>query len=168
MDSRLKPSPRTLLYPALILLAFLALVILVNPFHDYPVQDDWDYARTVAMLLKTGAFERSQIAQASEVASALWGALFAVLFGFSFNTLRFSTLVLSAASLLIFYATLGALVHGASDCEGRRAARKIRRRLRVGRLDALRPEHDAHRARAPDFEKRVSILRETILLKRRI
>ena len=96
-------------FAALILLTFAALVILVNLFHDYPVQDDWDYARTVSILLKAGAFERSQIAQASEVASALWGALFAALFGFSFNTLRFSTLVLSTASLLIFYTTLGAL-----------------------------------------------------------
>ncbi len=98
-----------LIYPALILLAFAALVVVVNPFHDFPVQDDWDYARTVSILLRTGAFERSQIAQASEITSALWGALFAALFGFSFNVLRISTLVLSANALLICFAILGEL-----------------------------------------------------------
>ena len=68
----------------------------VSPFHDTPVQDDWDYARTVQILLQTGSFQRSEIAQATEVTSALWGAAFAAALGFSFDTLRLSTLALSA------------------------------------------------------------------------
>ena len=95
--------------PALLLAGLGALVAVLSPFHNTPVQDDWDYARTVQLLLRTGTFQRSEIAQATELFSALWGSAFARLLGFSFDTLRLSTLVLSAASLLIFYALLGEL-----------------------------------------------------------
>ena len=74
---------RRALVPALLLLAFASLIVIIGPFHNFPVQDDWDYARTVSLLLRSGVFERSEIAQASEVFSALWGLLFVRLFGFS-------------------------------------------------------------------------------------
>ena len=95
-----------------LLAAFAALAAFVSPFHNTAVQDDWDYARTVQILLQTGSFERSEIAQATEVSSALWGAAFAALFGFSFDTLRISTLVLSGLSLVLFFALLGELGFG--------------------------------------------------------
>lgn len=93
----------------LLLAGFAALVAVLSPFHNTPVQDDWDYARTVQILLQTGSFQRSELAQASEVSSALWGAAFASVLGFSFDTLRLSTLVLSALALLLFFALLGEL-----------------------------------------------------------
>jgi hypothetical protein len=39
--------------------ACAALTALIGPFHNVPVQDDWDYARTVSILLRTAVFECS-------------------------------------------------------------------------------------------------------------
>jgi hypothetical protein len=100
---------RTAAGPALLVSGFMALSVVVSPFHNTPVQDDWDYARTVQILLRSGSFQRSEIAQATELFSALWGAAFAWLLGFSFDALRLSTLVLSAGSLVVFYGLLGEL-----------------------------------------------------------
>src|SRR5258706_11623715 len=94
---------------ALCLLAFGLLVVLANPLHNFPMGDDWEYARTVFKLLTTGQFYRSPVVQATAFFPALWGALFSSVFGFSFTVLRLSTLPLAAGTLLAFYLILGEL-----------------------------------------------------------
>src|SRR5215510_12325087 len=94
---------------ALCLLLFALLAALANPLHNFPMGDDWEYARTVARLLATGQFYRSPVVQATVFFPALWGALFSYLLGFSFVTLRLSTLPLAAGTLALFYAILGEL-----------------------------------------------------------
>ncbi len=91
------------------LLLFALLVILANPLHNFPMGDDWEYARTVQRLLTTGEFYRSPVVQATAFFPALWGALFASVLGFSFTTLRLSTLPLAAGTLAAFYLILGEL-----------------------------------------------------------
>ena len=91
------------------LLLFGLLVVLVNPLHDFPMGDDWEYARTVQRLLTTGQFYRSPVVQATVFFPAVWGALFSWLLGFSFTTLRLSTLPLAAGTLAFFYLILGEL-----------------------------------------------------------
>lgn len=93
----------------LVLCVLLALVVIVNPVHEFPVEDDWDYSKTVLNLLQTGAFYRLQVTQATVLFPALWGALWSNLLGYSFTTLRLATLVLAGAVLLFFYALLGEL-----------------------------------------------------------
>jgi hypothetical protein len=93
----------------LCLALFVLLVILVNPLHDFPMGDDWEYARSVQRLLTTGQFYRSPVVQATVLFPALWGGLFARLFGFSFTILRLSTLPLGAGCLAAFYGILGEL-----------------------------------------------------------
>jgi hypothetical protein len=88
---------------------FVLLVVAVNPLHDFPMGDDWEYARTVQRLLTTGQFYRSPVVQATAFFPALWGALFSSLLGFSFITLRLSTLPLAAGTLVAFYLILGEL-----------------------------------------------------------
>ena len=61
---------------ALCLALFGLLVVLANPLHDFPMGDDWEYARTVQRLLTTGQFYRSPVVQATALFPALWGALF--------------------------------------------------------------------------------------------
>ena len=90
-------------------MAFCALLVLVGPRHEFPVEDDWDYSKTVLNLLQTGEFHRLEVTQATVFFPALWGALSSSLFGFSFTTLRISTLVLALGALLFFYALLGEL-----------------------------------------------------------
>jgi 4-amino-4-deoxy-L-arabinose transferase-like glycosyltransferase len=93
----------------ILVFGFGALVAVISPLHDTPVQDDWDYARTVSIFLSTGLFQRSELAQATEAFTTLWGALFSKVLGFSFITLRLSTLTLSFLTVIIFFALLGEL-----------------------------------------------------------
>src|SRR5712675_1483528 len=88
------------------LLLFGLLVVAINPLHDFPMGDDWEYARTVQRLITTGKFYRSPVVQATVFFPALWGALFSWLLGFSFITLRLSTLPLAAGALAVFYLML--------------------------------------------------------------
>lgn len=107
----LLPSSRrqTWLDAGLILVVFVLLLVLINPLHNVPVVDDWDYARSARHLLYTGTFQRGEMMTASAFFPAVWGALFAKLFGFSFITLRLSTLALAVGALSFFYALLGEL-----------------------------------------------------------
>ena len=98
---------RTTLWLVVCLLLFALLVALANPLHDFPMGDDWEYANTVLKLITTGQFYRSPVLQPSAFFPALWGALFSWLLGFSFTTLRLSTLPLAAGTLAIFYLILG-------------------------------------------------------------
>src|SRR5258708_37113902 len=106
---RLRARARRLWPPAACLLGFALLVVLANPLHDSPMGDDWEYARTVQRLLATGQFYRSPVVQATVLFPALWGALFSWLWGFSFTTLRLSTLPLAAGTLALFYLILAEL-----------------------------------------------------------
>jgi hypothetical protein len=99
-------TPRDLL---LIAGLFALLVVLANPLHNFPIGDDWEYARTVQQLLTTGQFYRSPVLQPTALFPAVWGALFSAVFGFSFTVLRLSTLPLAAGTLLAFYLILGEL-----------------------------------------------------------
>jgi Dolichyl-phosphate-mannose-protein mannosyltransferase len=93
----------------IIVLALLLLILLINPMREFPVEDDWDYSKTVLNVLQTGTFHRLEVTQATVFFPALWGTLFVKLFGYSFATLRLSTLVLALGALLFFYALLGEL-----------------------------------------------------------
>lgn len=102
--------PRRVWLPAAACVGLFALmVILINPLHNFPIGDDWEYARSVERLLATGQFYRSPMVQATVFAHVLWGALFARVMGFSFISLRLSTLPLAALALAAFYGVLGQL-----------------------------------------------------------
>jgi len=47
-------SKSVLLPLVLLIAAFLALVLYVSPLGDFPLNDDWAYARSVEHLLETG------------------------------------------------------------------------------------------------------------------
>ena len=85
------------------------MILVINPLREFPVEDDWDYSKTVWNLLQTGTFHRLEVTQATVVFPAVWGALFSAVFGFTFATLRVSTLVLACGTLLFFYGLLGEL-----------------------------------------------------------
>ncbi|HEY9828023.1 MAG TPA: glycosyltransferase family 39 protein, partial [Stenomitos sp.] len=68
---------------------------LVSPVGEFPLNDDWIYTKTVQHLLETGQYQAHPYLNATLVVQTYWGALFCKLFGFSFTTLRCSTLVLA-------------------------------------------------------------------------
>src|SRR5690349_10815901 len=89
---------------AAIAAAWVGLLLIIPPQHEYPIIDDWIYARSVQHQVATGAFEMPGQSQASLVGLTLWGTLWVRLFGFSFTILTYSTLVLALVALYAFYA----------------------------------------------------------------
>ena len=78
-------------------------LVVVNPLGDFPLNDDWSFGLTVKNLLQNGDFRPTGWTSMPLITQALWGALFCLPSGFSFNALRFSTLTLSLGSLLVVY-----------------------------------------------------------------
>ncbi|MEZ4218141.1 MAG: hypothetical protein R3E88_16765 [Myxococcota bacterium] len=87
---------------AIVALAGLA-VLLVDPRGDFPLNDDWAYAFSTRRFLETGAIERLRWTWAPIVTHVWVGAAASALAGFSFETLRATTLVLGAGAVLAAY-----------------------------------------------------------------
>lgn len=80
----------------LLLAGWFALPLLVGTGAEIPLNDDWAYAHTVKTLLDTGEFRRPSWTWVPALTHTAWGALFAKLFGFGFQALRWSSLVAGA------------------------------------------------------------------------
>jgi hypothetical protein len=84
----------------LIALGFAALFLLVRPWGEFPLNDDWQYARVVNHLAQTWSY-RVDVPIAPALVVQAYLAAFAVsLFGFSHLLLR--TLTIAAAVLLVW------------------------------------------------------------------
>ena len=92
-------QPRTPINLLLIALSYIILIILVNPIGDFPINDDWAYARSVLSLVENGEFHLLGWGAMTLVSQVVWGALWVKLFGFSFDVLRFSTILLGFVAL---------------------------------------------------------------------
>lgn len=101
---KLRPSTY---YPVgAIIAVWVVMELLVNPRGNFPLNDDWCYAKTVYALVRTGRLEFIQIVPMTLLTQVLWGALFCKLFGVSFFALRLSTMALSLVGLLATYGLL--------------------------------------------------------------
>jgi hypothetical protein len=81
-------------------------LIIVNPVGNFPLNDDWIYGLTVKHLIETGDFRPTGFTSAQIITNALWGFLFCLPAGFSFNALRLSTLALSLLGTVGAYALM--------------------------------------------------------------
>jgi hypothetical protein len=113
LDETTRERPRGLPYDksdylALLALAALwaALVLSVDPRGDFPLLDDWSYGRSVKILIEQGNLHYDGWNAATLFAQVLYGAAFCLPFGFSFETLRVSTLIAGLAGCLGTYALL--------------------------------------------------------------
>lgn len=97
-------------YLLLLFILFLLAEFIVNPLGEFPLNDDWSYAKTVLIMIQEGDIYIGSWCAMTLASHAVWGFLFVKLFGFSFIVLRFSTLV----SSLIGIATLYKLVFSIS------------------------------------------------------
>lgn len=102
-----EPSLRTEWRTMLILaLWFAAVVMTIGVYRDVPVIDDWTYAWSVERLFADGRFEVLDWSAVYPLGHSLWGAAWSLVFGFSFATLRFSTLAMSLLASCALYLIL--------------------------------------------------------------
>ncbi len=78
---------------------FLLSTLLVSPVGEFALNDDWIFAKVVETLLDTGTYRGHPYLNATFIVQAYWGALFCKVLGFSFTSLRISTLVLGGVTL---------------------------------------------------------------------
>jgi hypothetical protein len=103
----LEPSIRAEWRAVLILaLCFVAMALAVGVHRDIPVIDDWTYAWSVEHLLEDGRIEVLDWSAVYPLGHSLWGAAWSLVFGFSFTTLRVSTLALSLVATCALYLIL--------------------------------------------------------------
>lgn len=98
-------SPATALITDLALLAFLWIVgcIAINPFGEFPLIDDWSFARDVRHLVETGNYQTTGWGAMTLLTHVLWGSLFCLPAGFSFTALRFSSIFAGLLGLMGAY-----------------------------------------------------------------
>lgn len=87
----------------LIVLLWLLTIVVVNPAGNFPLVDDWAFGRSVRHLLQTGQYDSLGWGYMTLVTNVLWGALFCLPDGFSYTSLRLSTLLASLGCLIGTY-----------------------------------------------------------------
>ncbi len=90
-------------FVACLALFFVAAAAAVGADRNVPVIDDWTYAWSVEQLLEHGRLAMLDWSAVFPVGPALWGAAWSLVFGFSFVTLRVSTLVLALVACSALY-----------------------------------------------------------------
>jgi hypothetical protein len=78
---------------------FVVVILIVRPWGDFPLNDDWQYARVTKALAETGRFQLDVKIAPSLVAQAYLAAPFVRLFGFSHTLLRLLTMALALVLL---------------------------------------------------------------------
>lgn len=105
MVRRCKLSPASV--DILVLVTFWLIGLLITqPVGNFPLNDDWSFARAVERLLQQGEFRPSGWTGMTLITQVLWGALFCLPTGFSFGALRVSTLTLSIVGVIGLYVLL--------------------------------------------------------------
>ncbi len=87
----------SVLWPPFAALALATLI--VSPVADFPLHDDWIYAKIVRGLVTEHRYIPHSFAAPMAVTHIAWGALFTSVFGLSYTVLRLSTLVLAGVAL---------------------------------------------------------------------
>ena len=81
-------------------------VLVARPVGEFPLNDDWSWAKTAKCLAEGGGYHPTGWTEMTLLTNALWGALFCLPHGFSFTALRISTLVLSLTGAFAMYALI--------------------------------------------------------------
>src|SRR3974390_3019231 len=85
-------------------LVFAACFWAAWPIAEMGFDDDWSYIKTAQIFAGTGHFVYNGCARLMLGWEIPWGALFILLFGFSFTAVKLSTFPIALASLLLFHA----------------------------------------------------------------
>ncbi|MHA7057580.1 glycosyltransferase family 39 protein [Aquimarina sp. M1] len=87
----------------MLLVLWMLLILIINPIGDFPLNDDWCYAKSVKTLLEEGYLKLYNWGEMTLVGHVYWGYFFTKIFGFSFTVLRWSTLIMGFATILGIY-----------------------------------------------------------------
>lgn len=90
----------------ILVLAMASAFLLAGPSGNFPLLDDWSFAAPVDGLIRHGRFEPTGWTAMTLLTQTLWGALFSIAGGFSFDTLRFSSVVAAFVAAGAGYALL--------------------------------------------------------------
>lgn len=104
MKSRLEKD--SLLAIAFVLGLYFLAIAIVRPFGDFPLNDDWAFAKAVKIFVETGSIKLTSWIRMSFLAQLFYGSSFVWIFGFSHLVLRISTMLLGAFTLVLFFALL--------------------------------------------------------------
>ncbi len=86
----------------IIIVIWIMMEVIIGPYGDFPLNDDWVYGLSVSSILSKGDFQLFD-STTNLVSQVFWGALFCLPFGFSFNVLRISCLVLGIIGIITTY-----------------------------------------------------------------
>jgi len=90
----------------LLSLLWILFALIINPIGNFPLNDDWAYAKNVFYLSEQGILKFSDWPAMTLLSQMFWASAFCKIFGFSFTVLRFSVLIVGLiASFLIFSLT---------------------------------------------------------------
>ena len=95
-----------------IILIYVISALLVDPRAEFPLNDDWSYARSAFRFARENVVAVDEWSAPSLLGQTLYGGLLVRIFGPSFTVLRISTLILSCGLALILWRTLQALQAG--------------------------------------------------------
>lgn len=84
---------------ALLLVGWLICILIAYPRGNFPVNDDWSYSIAVERFLETGKFRPLGFVSMPLFSQVLWGSIVSLISGYSFESLRISTIVISLAGL---------------------------------------------------------------------
>ena len=89
---------------AVISVIYVVISAFVGVQGEFPLNDDWAYAETTRGLMETGQLERSSWTWVPMITHAVVGSAFSSLFGFSFESLRLSSVFMGWLGVLGAYA----------------------------------------------------------------
>lgn len=89
--------------PLFLILLFLIATLVVNPFGNFPLNDDWSYARAVYSLVNDGKLQFTGWMSMTLFSQVIWGSIWCYIFGFSHEILRLSTIALTCISIPYIY-----------------------------------------------------------------
>jgi len=89
-----------------LLLAWIVAIVIIDPRGNFPLNDDWTYATAVKRMLEQGGYYPLGWESAIMVSQVIWGALFCLPFGFSFDALRVSMLVMAFIGVFTTYLSI--------------------------------------------------------------
>ena len=96
----------------------LATAILVQPWGEFPLNDDWQYSHVTKHLVETGTFRIDVPVAPALVGQAYLARPWVQLFGFSHVTLRSLTMLVSVVFLFCVYELLAMAGTGAPAALG--------------------------------------------------
>jgi hypothetical protein len=92
-----------LIFPLLLLGIWIVAIFLVHPTGEFPLNDDWAYAKVVETFAKQGHWEIHPWGVMTLIGHILWALPFVKTFGYSFLVLRSSILVLGFVGIACNY-----------------------------------------------------------------